>query len=149
MRARNAPGMGPSYTTWLVISRAKDVPGEWVAHALDFDVVTQGSSAEHAREMAIEAVGIVLTDALSDGRSPFEHRAPEECWRPLLQILEHGRPLEVSEFRESLQAANESSVFAVQMFFTPQNALEKPKAKGYAAYVAAAPQGSTSAPASP
>jgi predicted RNase H-like HicB family nuclease len=144
--------MGP-YTAWLVISRAKDVPGEWVAHALEFDVVTQGSSAEQAREMAIEAVRMVLEEDLREGRDPFAHRAPEDCWQPLLQIWTHGHPITTGEFTERLHASDEASVFAVQMVFTPKTANELKGRSvpplGYAAYVAPALYGSAPAPGAP
>lgn len=40
----------------FLVERAKDVPGEWVAYALNLDVVTQGRSIPHALHMLSEAV---------------------------------------------------------------------------------------------
>jgi hypothetical protein len=141
-------GVGP-YISWLVIFRAKDVPGEWVAHALEFDVVTQGSSAEQARLMAIEAVRVVLDEDLRLGRDPYAHRAPPPCWEPLFRTLETGRPIARSEFPKELQAASESSVFVVQMVFSTANAeLNEPSTRdvSYAPYVAPASQSFASSP---
>ncbi|MGH8750037.1 MAG: type II toxin-antitoxin system HicB family antitoxin, partial [Burkholderiales bacterium] len=76
------------YTAWVILSPAQDVPGTWVAHALDFDVVTQGSSAEDALRMGFEAVAIVLSDDLRDGRDPYRRRAPSECWAQLHELQE-------------------------------------------------------------
>jgi hypothetical protein len=63
---------------WYVIERAVDVPGEWVGHCLDFDVVTQGRDAKHAFEMLQESVGMVVVDDLESGRDP---RARPLCSR--------------------------------------------------------------------
>ena len=65
---------------WLKVSRARDVPGEWVAHCLDFDVVTQGNSRAHALRMVREAVEIVVREDLAAGRNPHARRAPPEFW---------------------------------------------------------------------
>ena len=64
----------------LTISQSLDVEGVFVAHVLDFDIVTQGVSVWHAIEMAIEATEMVLTDDVENGRNSQERRAPEEFW---------------------------------------------------------------------
>jgi predicted RNase H-like HicB family nuclease len=113
------------YTAWIVLSPAEDLPSKWVAHALDFDVVTHGDSAEHAYRMAAEAVEMVLTDDLRDGVDPYARRAPEDCWKPLLDIFDNGEPINRPEFIERLQHPAEDSVFAVQMVFRMRQAQNK------------------------
>ena len=41
---------------WILIERVEDIPGEWVAHCLDFDAVMQGSSIREAFAQLAEAV---------------------------------------------------------------------------------------------
>jgi predicted RNase H-like HicB family nuclease len=73
---------------WYVIERAASIPSEWVAHCLDFDVVTQGRDAKHAFEMLQEAVGMVVVDDLQAGRDPRARRAPEEHWQRMSKMLD-------------------------------------------------------------
>jgi predicted RNase H-like HicB family nuclease len=82
------------YTAWVIVTPAEHLPGTWVAHALEFDVVTQGSSAEDALRMVVEALGITLTDDLQEGLDPFRRRAPAECWQQLRQMMEHGERID-------------------------------------------------------
>jgi predicted RNase H-like HicB family nuclease len=110
----------PFYTAWVVLSPAGDVAGAWIAHALEFDVVTQGDSAEHAYRMAAEAVEMVLADDLSRGADPFARRASAEFWQPLLELWEHGERMGQSEFLDRLHNSGDFGVFAVQMIFRPE-----------------------------
>lgn len=41
---------------------AEDVPGQWVAHVIELDLITQGNSLRHALEMAGEAIEIVTEE---------------------------------------------------------------------------------------
>jgi predicted RNase H-like HicB family nuclease len=80
----------------VVFFPAPDVPGEWVAHCLPIDVVSQGHSLEHAGEMIQEAVALcVLMDA-KDGVDPLVVRrpAPPEYWEMFDKINKRLVPLE-------------------------------------------------------
>lgn len=57
-----------------------DATDQWTAHALEFDVVSQGTSPKHALEMVQEAVELVLADDVHQGRDSTTRRAPEEEW---------------------------------------------------------------------
>jgi predicted RNase H-like HicB family nuclease len=105
------------YAAWIVIFPAEDVPGTWVAHALEFDVVTQGSNAEDAYAMATEAVTMVLTEDLREGRDPYARRAPDECWKPLREMFDHGERLDAPKFLERLKESAGFSAFAVNVWF--------------------------------
>ena len=105
------------YNAWVVLSPAEDVAGAWLAHALEFDVVTQGHSAEDAYRMAADAVRMVLTEDLREGRDPYVRRAPDECWEPLREILEHGERLDRPHCLEGLRESSEFSAFAVSVWF--------------------------------
>jgi len=63
------------------MTRAEDVPGCWVAHCLDFDIMSIGDSPQHALEMVREAVGLALADDLNHGRDPHERRADDKHTR--------------------------------------------------------------------
>jgi hypothetical protein len=78
---------------WILIERAADLPGEWVAHCLDFDVVTQGSSMHQAFEMVLDAVRMVVEEDVASGREPMERRAPKECWARLWNAMKHAHKL--------------------------------------------------------
>jgi predicted RNase H-like HicB family nuclease len=59
----------------VLIAPADDVPGQWVGHCLDLDIVSAGTSPEHALEMATEAVNECVADDVAHGRNPFD-RSP-------------------------------------------------------------------------
>jgi hypothetical protein len=116
----------PFYAAWVVLSPAADVPGAWMAHALEFDVVTQGDNAEDAYRMAADAVEIVLVDDLRRGADPFARRAPAECWWPLVEVWEHGERLGRPEFMDRLRHPQGVGAFAVQMVFWPEGPGQQP-----------------------
>ena len=74
-------------TALVLLYPAADVPGEWVAHVLDYDLVTQGRLPDHAVEMAEEALAIVL----SEGGT--RRRAPEEEWQRAYGVMRDGQPV--------------------------------------------------------
>jgi predicted RNase H-like HicB family nuclease len=81
-------------TVWILLNPAEDVEGQWVAHCLDLDVVTQGSSLEHAAIMAREAVDLVIETDAAAGQNPFDREeAPQEDWQRLYALMHHAVPL--------------------------------------------------------
>jgi len=65
----------------VVIYPAPDIKGQWIAHCLETDIVTQGDSADHAYEMIVEAVKDIARFNLDHGRPPFKFTpAPKEVW---------------------------------------------------------------------
>jgi len=81
-------------TVWILVYPAPDVAEQWVAHCLDFDVVTQGNSLEHALFMGREAVDVVVKSDLEAGHDPFErNQAPDEDWDRLFHLLKHAVPM--------------------------------------------------------
>ncbi len=75
------------FNLWVVVRPAEDLANQWVAHCLDLDVVTQGTSFGHAMEMAFEAVSMVVADDIVAGRDPLSRRAPEKFWEELHAIV--------------------------------------------------------------
>lgn len=83
---------------WILFKPADDVPGEWIAHCLTFDIVSQGSSLLHALEMIKDAVVICVCDDLSHGRNPGDRpEAPPEAWHEWENILKNGKKSHMDE----------------------------------------------------
>ena len=76
---------------WLLIYPAPDVPGQWVAHWLDNDLVSQGNDLRHAWMMALEAQGLLLGSYIARGQAPPMRAAPDGDWRRLADVLATGR----------------------------------------------------------
>lgn len=92
------------YNCWVIVRPADDIDGEWVAHCLDLDVVTQGSSPAHALEMAREAAAMVVVEDLNTNRDPLRRRAPEEFWAELYAMVEASSPIDRAGI-ETIQGA--------------------------------------------
>lgn len=73
----------------VVVHQAEDLPGQWVAHVLDFNVITQGLSPEDAIDMAREAAQIVV-EAITGGDAPIYHVSPLEDWGRFLRVCKTG-----------------------------------------------------------
>lgn len=112
---------------WYVIERADDVPGEWVGHCLDFDVVTQGRELPHTFEMLNEAVSMVVIDDLDAGREPRSRRAPEEFWQRLSKMLDRAekRP-EAEPFPRDPSPA---AVYIYEVMFSAHHVTVPPRSK--------------------
>ncbi|MES1204707.1 MAG: hypothetical protein ABUS79_02100 [Pseudomonadota bacterium] len=101
------------FNMWVVARPADDLPDQWVAHCLDLDVVTQGTSFEHVIEMVKEASLMVVCDDLAAGKEPTLRRAPDECWAEMRQIVTTGKPVSM-DLLSRVPRANFGSV-AVQL----------------------------------
>lgn len=70
----------------VVIYPAPDLKGQWIAHGLETDIVTQGDSPEHAMEMMADALKTTIEYAtrrrlIGLQGLPFVLRpAPREVW---------------------------------------------------------------------
>jgi len=40
----------------VIIYPAEDLPGQWIAHCLELDIISQGNSPPHALDMIAEAI---------------------------------------------------------------------------------------------
>lgn len=76
-----------TYAFWIIFRPAADIPGQWVAHNLDLDVVTQGDSLTHAILMAQEATEMVLVDDIAAGRDLMDRRAPGKHWDDMWKTI--------------------------------------------------------------
>jgi predicted RNase H-like HicB family nuclease len=65
----------------VVLYPAPDLEGQWIAHGLETDVVTQGDSAEHALAMMADALQTLTTYQAVRRRPSLRLRpAPKEIW---------------------------------------------------------------------
>lgn len=104
---------------WAIIQPADDIPGVWVGHCLDLDVVTQGDSPEHALRMVHEASAMTLSDDLARGAEPTARRAPHEYWRLLSKILHQGqRVQDIQEAAEIAEKGHDVALIAVQFLLS-------------------------------
>ncbi len=83
-----------TFVLTFVVKPSEEIPGRWIGHCLELDVVSEGSSYAHALEMVLEATGMIVKDDLQNGRDPFERRAPKEFWRHPARLItsEEGKP---------------------------------------------------------
>ena len=75
----------------VLVRPASDVEGQWVAHCLNWDVVTQGDSPNHAVLMMADALELVIeADDRDDFDSELRPSAPAELWKTFSEIQLHG-----------------------------------------------------------
>lgn len=65
----------------VVLYPAPDLPGQWIAHGLETDLVSQGDSAEHALAMMADALQTLTTHPTARRRAALRLRpAPRGVW---------------------------------------------------------------------
>lgn len=65
----------------VVVFPSPDIPGQWVGHCLELDLVSQGDSEIHALEMVRAAVSGLYEYNVRHGLLPLQVRpAPPEVW---------------------------------------------------------------------
>lgn len=65
----------------VVLYPAPGLPGQWIAHGLETDLVSQGDSAEHALAMMADALQTLMTYQSGRRRTVVPLRpAPREVW---------------------------------------------------------------------
>lgn len=76
---------------WVIARPAEDVPGQWVGHCLDFDIISVGTSLQHALAMTAEAVCVCLEDDIKCGAGAFSRSpAPPEYWAERDRVISQG-----------------------------------------------------------
>jgi predicted RNase H-like HicB family nuclease len=75
----------------VLVTPAADLPGQWVAHCLQLDIMSQGDSIDHAFRMICEACDLAMNSDLEDELDPFDREpAPDEDWEPYYRIMKNG-----------------------------------------------------------
>lgn len=66
----------------VLVRRDDGLPDQWVAHCLNWDLITQGDSPAHALEMLCEAIGLAIEEDRRGGLDPSDlPPAPPDVWR--------------------------------------------------------------------
>jgi len=90
----------------VLVTPSSSIPGQWVAHCLNLNIVTQGDSIQHAIMMSREAVAQVVADDLLHGLDPLEREpADPECWAMVADIHHQGLALTAVEDPGRIRAA--------------------------------------------
>jgi len=76
-----------------IVLPATDLPGQWVGHCLDLDLVTQGDSLRDAVESICEAVDLVL----ETGDVSRYKRAPQGFWDLFVSVLSEGERVNMDD----------------------------------------------------
>lgn len=75
----------------VLIRPAPDVEGEWVAHCLNWDVVSQGTSPSHATRMVAEALVLAIEEDLEEDLDPADRNpAPPDLWETFQRTQQRG-----------------------------------------------------------
>ena len=100
----------------VLVFSAADLPGQWIGHCLDLDIVSQGNSPEEALRMIREATEMSVIDAMNDGLDPkaVYKRAPERYWARFKDAMDHGTPVDSLE----LEADGGDWLFAISAELT-------------------------------
>ncbi|MEZ4432843.1 MAG: hypothetical protein R3F65_10545 [bacterium] len=102
----------------LLVEPASDVPGSWLAHILDIDVVTYGGGFREAMDLGLEAAALVVSDDLANGLNPLDRaRAPIEVYRRVARIMESQcPPMTVEEIEARIAAGDQiAALFLVRV----------------------------------
>jgi predicted RNase H-like HicB family nuclease len=98
-------GLKAETTMVVLVTPSEQVAGQWVAHCLNLDILTQGNSIEHAFEMAQEAILMAIEDDIAENQDPLGRQpAPKECWDFFVRVVQHGHPLESIEDKSTISA---------------------------------------------
>lgn len=84
--------MPETFYAAFLIEPATDIPGQWVAHCLSLDVVTQGDTVGNALLMLQEAVIICVVHYKAMKRDPLTSRTstPETDWKRYTRAVAKG-----------------------------------------------------------
>jgi hypothetical protein len=92
------------HTLWFIGRPSDDVPGDWEAHCLEFDLVGQGENLREALELSVEAAAIHIRESLRAQCDPYAARAPEEFWALRDNIISAGEKLSPEQFHEIIHS---------------------------------------------
>jgi len=104
----------------FLIHQEKGLDGQWVAHCLNLDLVSQGNSPEHAIQMIFEATAQVVADDLRSGQDPAGRRpAPKELWELFSKTQFTGYRIAPADV-DRVAAASKNLVIALIAYMQPE-----------------------------
>ena len=97
----------------VLIQPAPELQGQWIAHCLNWDLITQGDSPAHVTEMIVEAIVLAIEEDTSEGLNPDDRpSAPDDCW-DLFRKTQHEGFRIVSADVDSLKSSSDVVIAAV------------------------------------
>lgn len=86
------------YTGWVLVERDPEAEEQvWVAHCLDFNIVSSGRTVREAIDSVYECVSVAVCDDLNAGLDPHgRNKAESEEWDRLWKIVHDGKPVKIS-----------------------------------------------------
>lgn len=102
----------------VLIQAAPDVEGQWLAHCLNWDLVSQGDSPMHAMGMIVEAIIIAIEDDHAADLDPADRpSAKRESWDRFLSVQQGGTRIAAADI-ERLPESRRTSIAAV-LYLSP------------------------------
>jgi predicted RNase H-like HicB family nuclease len=99
----------------VLVRRAPDVEGQWIAHCLNWDLVSQGDSPSDAFQMIGEAVVLATQEDEAAELDPADRpAAPQELWDLFHRTLHSGA--RISSTDADHLAAKKDVVIAAVMY---------------------------------
>jgi hypothetical protein len=95
------------HNLWFIVRPSDDIPGDWEAHCLEFDLVAQGQTLGEALELVVESCAIHVRESLRSSCDPYATRAPDECWSFRDSVISNGEKLSPEQFHSVLQGRQE------------------------------------------
>jgi len=101
----------------VLVRREAGLEDQWVAHCLNWDLVSQGDSPAHAIQMVHEAIHIAIAEDVSDGFDPSErHSAPKALWELFARIQQVGTRISSADVDNFALSIGRPVCFAVVMY---------------------------------
>lgn len=112
----------------VLILPASDVRGQWVAHCLNWDLVSQGDSPSHAATMITEAVVMAIEEDTKAGLDPADRpSAPQPLWDLFVRTQHGGTRIAPGDVdRLAASAHTKDLVIAAVMYIEPTSASARP-----------------------
>lgn len=97
----------------VLVRLAPDVPGQWISHCLNWDLVTQGDSPGHALRMVVEAIAAAIEEDVKAELDPADRApAPPEHWDVFARTQQRGTRISPAD----VDSLSESSVLAAILY---------------------------------
>lgn len=109
---------GPIRQFSVLVRREPGLDGQWVAHCLSWDLVSQGDTPSDAMKMLSEAIGMVIEDDQAEGSDPSERpAAPEEFWDIFQRVQHAGTRMSAADVDTFALSVDRPVVFAVIIYW--------------------------------
>jgi predicted RNase H-like HicB family nuclease len=103
----------------ILIRREPGLEGQWVAHCLNWDLVSQGDSPAHAMRMIAEALVIAIVEDAKEGLDADDRpAAPAELWELFARTQQHGTRISPADV--DTLAARPGEVFVASVLYLHQ-----------------------------